>query len=268
MRGRSIGGRGDAPRPSLKKIVIGVLVALLAVVSAAELAGGDDEPPKVQVAALPTMGVDTRATDSPDAPARPAWAKKLEAVTSDDRDTVPEHRSGTTPARTSAPTQSMAPARHSRPFVEVERPVPRVVPHGTGSITAKAFAKIPYSKYDRAPVGAIAHTGLHVDRITVGNGYEDSRCQGANDGFTVGRDAEVHVCLRVVHLRQKEKLVVRWEKDGQLMRRTRLPIPPYHAYRTRAGIRLRSGYEGRWRVRIMSPSGGRELAAATFTVDA
>jgi hypothetical protein len=265
MRGRSLGGRGDAPRVSLKKIVIGVLVALLAVVTAAELAGGEDEPPKVQVAALPTMGVDTRATESTDAPSKPAWAKKLEAATGNDRDALPEHRSGTSTA--TAPTQSMVP-RRSTPFIAVERPVPRVVPHGTGAVTAKAFAKIPYSKYDRAPVGAIAHTGLHVDRITIGNGYEDSRCQGANDGFTVGRDAEVHVCLRVVHLRQKEKLVVRWEKDGQLMRRTRLPIPPYHAYRTRAGIRLRSGYEGRWRVRIMSPSGGRELAAATFTVDA
>lgn len=267
MRGRSIGGV-EAPRVSVKKIVIGILVAVLAVVSAAELLGGDDEPPKVQVAALPTMGADTRATEATDAPNQPAWAKKLEAAASNDRDALPEHRTGTATSPTKAPTQSMVPTRRSTPFVAVERPVPRVVPHGTGSITAKAFSKIPYSKYDRAPVGAIAHTGLHVDRITIGNGYEDSRCQGANDGFTVGRDAEVHVCLRVVHLRQKEKLVVRWEKDGQLMRRTRLPIPPYHAYRTRAGIRLRSGYEGRWRVRIMSPSGGRELAAATFTVDA
>jgi hypothetical protein len=71
-----------------------------------------------------------------------------------------------------------------------------------------------------------------------------------------------------VHLRQKERLVVRWEKDGHVVRRTRLSVPPYHAYRTRAGLRLRTGYEGRWRVRIMSPSGKRELAAASFTVDA
>lgn len=265
MRGRSLGnGRGDAPRVNAKRIFIGILVAVLVVVGVSQLGDDDEATPVPSTASSPTTVTD--AHPQPAAPpAAPTWATKLADASSGS----PIARDPDPPPTPSAAADTIAAMHTSTPHVAVERrPSARVAPDGTGSITAKSFSRIPVSRHDRAPVGEIAITGLHVDRISVGNEYEDSRCKGASDMFTVGRDAEVHVCLRVVHLRQKERLVVRWEKDGRVVRRTRLAIPPYHAYRTRAGLRLRSGYEGRWRVRVMTPGDKRELAAATFTVDA
>jgi hypothetical protein len=263
MRGQALGRSGGDSYVSAQRIAIGILVAVLAVLGAAHLAG-DDEANVVaaEVAALPSAAVDVRASE-PASGTVPQWTAKLDTSTRDDT------TARTDPAiATAKPTLETASPQPTPRLAVEQRPAVRVAPHGTGQLTAKAFSRIPVSRYDRAPVGAIAPSGLHIDRISIANGYEESRCKGAKNGFAVGRDAEIHVCLRVVHLRQQERLVVRWEKDGRVVRRTRLSIPPYHAYRTRAGLRLRSGYEGRWRVRIMTPKGGRQLATASFTVDA
>jgi hypothetical protein len=152
-----------------------------------------------------------------------------------------------------------------RTEVAIERlPSSRTIPVGTDKTTAKTYAKIPLASRDRAPVGHIAPSGLHVDRIALGTGYDANRCTGTSTRFVVDTVEEINVCVRAVHLRQGERLTVRWEREGLVMRITRLYIPPRHAYRTRAGLRLRPGYAGRWNVRVMSGDGELELASAPF----
>lgn len=150
-------------------------------------------------------------------------------------------------------------------------PVPRAVglrvpPLGTPDDNAADFARLPVSPRDRAPVGAVGHGGIHVDRIALGTGHEGARCTGASDRFSIGHEGRVHACFRVVHARTPDEVTVLWQREGGTERRARLRIPaPVHGYRTRAALTLRRDYAGTWRVRVLS-DGGAELAALTFTV--
>lgn len=142
----------------------------------------------------------------------------------------------------------------------------RNAPAGTGDEYAKAFKKIPKARDDKPPVGGIAASGLHVDRVNMGTKYARGRCGGETRHFRLRDDDYANVCFRVVHLRESEKVLVRWELNGKLVRRTWVPIPPAHAYRTRAGLRLQPSYRGNWQVRVMSRD-GVELATQVFRVD-
>ena len=142
---------------------------------------------------------------------------------------------------------------------------PRVAPPDTPPAAARAFARIPVAIHDGPPVGAIAQSGLHVDKIWLGSRASKSGCEGKSDRFSVASGDEVHVCFRVVHSRIEEDIDVVWEREGYFQRRRGVTIPPLHAYRGRAYLVLRGEYVGPWRVRILSADGA-EVAAATFTI--
>ncbi len=142
---------------------------------------------------------------------------------------------------------------------------PREPPPGTPPDIAAVFKKIPVSPADRAPVGGVGKTGVHVDDVAMGNGYARSRCTGDGESFSVGNDGLANVCIRVVHQRQKEDLTVIWQKHEGNARRGKIVVKPAHAYRTRAYLKLRSEYVGDWTVKIMSAD-GVELAAHDFSI--
>lgn len=154
-------------------------------------------------------------------------------------------------------------ARRRRAQIATNR---RIAPEGLEADSAEAFRKVPRATSDRPPLGDVSKTGLHVDRIGVGTAYQRGICDGPPEGvFSVRAHGQAHVCFRAVHLRRREKVVVHWEKDGQLVKRTHVRIPARHAYRTRAGIGLRKAFVGHWDVRVMSLD-GVELAHDQFDV--
>jgi hypothetical protein len=152
---------------------------------------------------------------------------------------------------------------------EIEPPQPhvqRIAPPGTLQGHAKALRKLPHASTDRAPVGGIGPLGMHVDRIGMGTRYRDGVCTGPTGKFSVEDDDFAHLCFRVVHPRVKQRVIVRWERNGTLVRRTVVPIADSHAYRTRATLPLRHRFRGEWTVRIVSLD-GIELAAHSFSVE-
>jgi len=130
---------------------------------------------------------------------------------------------------------------------------------------ARAYAKLPKARSDGPPLSGVGASGIHVDRIGVGSAYADGDCDGEGSTFSVRGDGQAHVCFRIVHPRQAERVTVRWEQDGKLVRRTMMKIPPQHAYRTRAGLGLRRAFIGQWTVRVVDDA-GVELARADFDV--
>ena len=140
------------------------------------------------------------------------------------------------------------------------------LPPGTTATNAMALRKLPHSVHDRTPVGGIGAEGLHVDRITMGTSYERRACSGPVGKFSIKTDGFANVCFRAVHRRVAQRVIVRWEHEGKLRRRTFVTISDGHAMRTRAALALRKKYEGNWTVRIMSPD-GVELASQSFTVN-
>ena len=121
----------------------------------------------------------------------------------------------------------------------------REVPQGTAPETAASFRRIPVTVNDRGPVGGIAGSGLHADRVSLGTQFSASRCRRPLERYSVSRGQDVSFCFRAVHRRVEESVRVHWLKDGRLVRRSTLPIPPIHAYRTRARLALRREYVGR-----------------------
>lgn len=158
-------------------------------------------------------------------------------------------------------------ARRSRDDAEVlaSRPVVPESREGMDPEAAKAFVQVPRSQNDRPPVAYVGRTGIHVDRIGMGTAYEKGICDGESTSFSVRSTGQAHVCFRVVHKRQVETVTVRWERDGRLVKRTRVKIPADHAYRTRAGLGLRKAFMGHWTVRVVDDA-GVELAATEFDV--
>lgn len=142
---------------------------------------------------------------------------------------------------------------------------PREPPEGTSAEVAAVFKKLPVSPADRAPVGAVGKSGIHVDDVSMGSRYERSRCSGGNGSFSVAKGDLVNVCLRVVHQRQKEELSVVWQKVRGNARRGKIVVKPMHAYRTRAYLKLRSEYVGDWEVNVFSEDGA-QLARYPFTI--
>jgi hypothetical protein len=143
----------------------------------------------------------------------------------------------------------------------------RTPPPGTPPDIAATFVKLPVSAADLPPVGGVGASGIHVDRIDMGSGYDNKTgCTGVASEFSLAGNDEINVCLRVVHPRQEEVMSIVWQKsDGTTARRGKIAIKAVHAYRTRAYLRLRAEYIGAWTVRIMSPD-GVELASHAFKI--
>ncbi|MCX4247530.1 DUF2914 domain-containing protein [Paraliomyxa miuraensis] len=147
-----------------------------------------------------------------------------------------------------------------------EPAVQRSVPPGTDEDNAKALLKLPHAASDRPPLGGIGPMGMHVDRIAMGTEYEDGSCMGPTGKFSARDDDFANLCFRVVHPRTRQKVIVRWERGGKLVRRTFVTIDDSHAYRTRAVLPLRRRYRGEWTARVVSAEDGVELASQTFQV--
>lgn len=159
-------------------------------------------------------------------------------------------------------------ATHEEPAAAPPTPAsdPRAVPPGTAPQASRAFQRIPVAIQDGPPVGGIGATGIHVDKIWLGDRYEREGCVGESARFSLARHSQVGVCFRVVHSRVEESVDVLWEKDGAPFRSRGVTIPDLHAYRTRAYLALRREYVGQWKARVMSTD-GVELASASFTVE-
>jgi hypothetical protein len=143
----------------------------------------------------------------------------------------------------------------------------RTPPPGTPPDIAATFVRLPVSPADRAPVGGVGSSGIHIDRIDMGAGYDNKTgCTGVAREFSLAANQEINVCVRVVHPREEETMSIVWQKDdGTTARRGKIAVKPIHAYRTRAYLRLRAEYVGKWTVRIMSPD-GVELASHAFVI--
>jgi hypothetical protein len=114
-------------------------------------------------------------------------------------------------------------------------------------------------------VGAVGETGIHIDRISIGDTSEGKQCAGKPDGFSVTAGEVVHVCFRVVHGKEPEQLTVFWDQDGSTKRRTKVDVPDRHAHDARARMKVRAGMAGQWVARVKSADGA-ELAKLSFSV--
>lgn len=128
-----------------------------------------------------------------------------------------------------------------------------------------ALRKLPKSDRDRPPLSGVGVSGIHLDRLDLGSAYDDGVCQGSNRSYGASAIKTVHVCFRAVHRRQTERVLVKWSKNGRLVRRAWVVIPAAHAYRTRAGLRLRDSHVGSWTVTVESTD-GIVLASGNFKV--
>lgn len=142
---------------------------------------------------------------------------------------------------------------------------PREPPPDTPPEIAAVFRRLPVGPADRAPVGGIGASGIHIDHIAMGTETQGATCRGRADDFSVSAGDRAGVCVRVVHPRDKEELQVLWEKQGGSTRRSKMVVLPLHAYRTRGYLVLRNEYIGDWTVHILSAD-GVELARHDFTV--
>lgn len=180
-----------------------------------------------------------------------------------DRELSPTPETMMRPGPAGAPT-------FSEPVTDVAPPPPqpqitRQPPPGTPQHNARALEKLPHATSDRAPLGGIGPGGLHVDRITMGTGYKGGGCTGPVGKFSVRTEKAAHVCFRAVHPRKVQRVIVLWEHEGKLVRRTFVRIGDSHGYRTRAGLSLRRRAKGNWKARIMSTD-GVELASHAFQI--
>lgn len=171
------------------------------------------------------------------------------------------------PAPKVDPTPKVAPSKpvatpSAKPTSGVRTPPP-----GTPPDIAATFVRLPVSAADLPPVGGVGASGIHVDRVDMGSGYDNKTgCTGVASEFSLAGNDEINVCVRVVHPRQDEVMSIVWQKsDGSTARRGKIAVKPIHAYRTRAYLRLRAEYIGAWTVRIMSPD-GVELASHAFKI--
>jgi hypothetical protein len=145
--------------------------------------------------------------------------------------------------------------------------VRRRIPAGTTDERAEAFRKLPHGRGDGKPLGGVGGEGIHVDQLDLGSQYKLGRCDGPDGQFTTAKHDTIHACIRVVHRRVAQRVMVRWERDGHLVRRQWLPIPATHAFRTRASLPVRTRFRGSWQVRVLSAD-GVELATHRFEIGA
>lgn len=273
------------PAPGSSKLAVGLVLAAIVAVGAYLWMGsgnqqppGDKQKPAAVAAAKSKAPVDDADAPPPPAhtPARPPAAKpdapkkppvadppKPPKPTTDDVDADPPKPPVADPPKPPVADPPKAPDAAIVPPV-AKTGDPREPPPGTPDDIAAVFRKLPVSPADRPPVGGVGASGIHIDAIAMGSTVDRARCKGESTDFSIGRGDEVNVCLRVVHPRVKEEVVVLWQKDGGTRRRGKVVVKPAHAYRTRAYLKLRSEYVGRWTVKILA--GDVVLASHEFNV--
>lgn len=241
--------RSARPEPPMKKSRLPLLVGgTVAAALAVWLARDPPEPKK------------TSDTKSLGAVTKPEDLQPLEPELATPPDVMPAAQD----ASASSEVQAKPKPDRTPPKVDPNRD-PREPPEGTPEEIAAVFRKLPVSPADRAPVGGVGKTGIHVDDVSMGNTYARSRCTGGDGTFSVSKDDLANVCLRVVHQREKEELSIVWQKIDGNARRGKIIVKPLHAYRTRAYLKLRGEYVGDWEVTIFSED-GVVLARYPFTV--
>lgn len=205
--------------------------------------------PKTPSRIAPPATEDATQAAAPATPRPSAWrsAIPMPAATAPARTSMlPPATAGEMPAGPPLPQASAAPPL-------VQRGV--AAPPGSPSAGVAALRKLPKGARDRPPLSGVGVSGIHVDRLDLGSAYDRGSCQGNNRSYSARDTKTVHVCFRAVHRRQTERLLVKWSKNGRLVRRAWVVIPAAHAYRTRAGLRLRDSHVGAWTVTVESADG-------------
>ncbi|GEM_PF-3068711 len=194
--------------------------------------------------------------------ARGPASRDLESISLESRDKSSRARRKQFPGHEEGSSQ----LETSRDPLRVERlSDSRAVPDGTKNAHARAFRRLPVAVSDGAPVGAIGANGIHLDSIELGTGWSRSRCEDLGTQFSISTGDRVNVCIRVVHPRAEEDVMVLWKKEGRIARRRKITIRNIHAFRTRAYLALRPEYTGSWRVEVISTDGA-VLGSASFEV--
>ena len=142
---------------------------------------------------------------------------------------------------------------------------PSLLPAQTPAAHLAAFTRLPVAKRDKAPIGGVGATGIHLDELEVGKGWASSRCQDLGDRFDVGVDERVSVCFRVEHPRVEETLSLEWARGGELRQVIRIGVAQTHAHLTRAWLPVTAGRAGDWTATVKSEDGST-LGQVAFTI--
>ena len=130
-----------------------------------------------------------------------------------------------------------------------------VLPADTPEAHVAAFINLPLNKRDKAPVGGVGASGIHLDELVVGKGWASSRCEDIGARFEVDTDERVNVCFRVVHPSVAETVTVEWARAGKLRSSIEVNVRPTHAYLTRAWLPVSAGRVGAWTATVKSQDG-------------
>ncbi|MCA9683154.1 MAG: DUF2914 domain-containing protein [Myxococcales bacterium] len=125
----------------------------------------------------------------------------------------------------------------------------------TPDLNAAAFAALPLSKRDKPAIAGAGATGIHLDELELGKGWESSRCQDTGTRFVAGTDERVNLCFRVVHPREAETVTVEWAFNGKVRQQIEVSVRPTHSYLTRAWLPIRPGRAGHWTATVKSQDG-------------
>lgn len=154
-----------------------------------------------------------------------------------------------------APALETEPKLERRPRGPDSLRSPSLIPAGTPEANIVAFTELPIAKRDKAPVGGVGATGVHLDELEVGKAWASSRCAEPSRSFSAGVDDRVSVCFRVVHPREAEAVTVEWARDGKLRQSIELGVPATHSYLTRAWLPVSEGRAGAWTATVKSEDG-------------
>lgn len=223
-----------------------------------------EAPPEASARMAPPATEDATQQAAPKPPAKTssAWRSAIPMPEPEPAPRLAAANAVEGPAAPAVPAQAEdTPEPSALPLV---RRGPTVAP-GSPPAGVAALRTLPKSDRDRPPLEGVGVSGIHVDRLDLGSAYDDGVCLGSNRSYAVSDTKSVNVCFRAVHRRQTERVLVKWSKNGRLLRRAWIVIPAAHAYRTRAGLRLRDSYVGNWTVTVES-SDGIVLASGDFKV--
>lgn len=202
------------------------------------------------------------AADAPSEPASaPVVAPVVAASPRPDIDDQPVLASavgpsvGSSPAEVTPTPEPAAPTLERRDRAEDSLRSPGLAPEGTPEEHIVAFTHLPLAKRDKAPVGGIGATGIHLDELELGRGWASSRCEELGTVFDARDDERVNLCFRVVHPREVESVTVEWARDGKLRQSIEVGVKASHAYLTRAWMPVSAGRAGDWTATVKSADG-------------
>ncbi|KIG17276.1 hypothetical protein DB30_03459 [Enhygromyxa salina] len=132
---------------------------------------------------------------------------------------------------------------------------PSLLPAGTPDTHIEAFTNLRLGGKDKAPIGGVGASGIHLDELEVGKGWASSRCEQVGSEFVVDTDERVNVCFRVVHPREAEAVTLEWSRAGKVRQVIEVSVKPTHAYTTRAWMPVSAGRTGNWTATVKSEDG-------------